>query len=149
MHPASEHHIPEGLLAASLLLNENSRLGLTTKNHALNQGIHEDNSTAAIGLRAGLALNAIRQSERARYYASTMGRWMSPDWSVNPIPIPFARLDNPQTLNLYVHVGNNRAPLLRSIWSLQGVEWRRRSEDSERLGLCPILCLPASPTIYD
>jgi len=47
----------------------------------------------------------------ARYYASNMGRWMSPDWSVNPVSIPFARLDNPQTLNLYGYVGNN--PLRR------------------------------------
>jgi|GEM_PF-1718712 len=43
----------------------------------------------------------------ARYYGSNMGRFMSPDWSVNPISIPFARLDNPQTLNLYSYVGNN------------------------------------------
>ena len=32
---------------------------------------------------------------------------MSPDWSSNPISIPFARLDNPQTLNRYSYVGNN------------------------------------------
>jgi RHS repeat-associated protein len=43
----------------------------------------------------------------ARYYAPTMGRFMSPDWSSNPVSIPFARLDNPQTLNLYGYVGNN------------------------------------------
>jgi hypothetical protein len=36
-----------------------------------------------------------------------MGRFMSPDWSTNPISIPFARLDNPQTLNMYSYVGNN------------------------------------------
>lgn len=47
----------------------------------------------------------------ARYYASNMGRWMSPDWSSNPISIPFARIDNPQTLTLYAYVGNN--PLRR------------------------------------
>ena len=47
----------------------------------------------------------------ARHYSSTMGRFMSPDWSSNPISIPFARLDNPQTLNLYGYVGNN--PLSR------------------------------------
>jgi RHS repeat-associated protein len=47
----------------------------------------------------------------ARYYGSTMGRWLSPDWSSNPVSIPFARLDNPQTLNLYSYVGNN--PLRR------------------------------------
>lgn len=33
----------------------------------------------------------------ARYYASTMGRFMSPDWSSEPAPIPYASLENPQT----------------------------------------------------
>jgi len=36
-----------------------------------------------------------------------MGRYMSPDWSTNPVSIPFVRLDNPQTLNQYSYVGNN------------------------------------------
>ena len=43
----------------------------------------------------------------ARYYASTMGRWLSPDWSAKVEPVPYAKLDNPQTLNLYSYVGNN------------------------------------------
>ena len=43
----------------------------------------------------------------ARYYASSMGRWLSPDWSVKVYPVPYAKLDNPQTLNLYAYVGNN------------------------------------------
>ena len=47
----------------------------------------------------------------ARYYASTMGRFLSPDWSAKTEPVPYARLDNPQTLNLYAYVGNN--PLVR------------------------------------
>jgi RHS repeat-associated protein len=47
----------------------------------------------------------------ARYYASTMGRFMSPDWSAKLMPVPYAKLDNPQTLNLYAYVGNN--PLSR------------------------------------
>jgi RHS repeat-associated protein len=45
----------------------------------------------------------------ARYYASNMGRWMSPDWSAAPQPVPYAHLDNPQTLNLYAYVDNNPA----------------------------------------
>ena len=32
---------------------------------------------------------------------------MSPDWSLVPTPIPFATLDNPQSLNLYSYVRNN------------------------------------------
>src|SRR5664279_1522272 len=37
----------------------------------------------------------------ARYYASTMGRFMSPDWAGHPQAVPYANLGDPQTLNLY------------------------------------------------
>jgi hypothetical protein len=40
-----------------------------------------------------------------------MGRFMSPDWSAKITPVPYAKLDNPQSLNLYAYVGNN--PLSR------------------------------------
>jgi RHS repeat-associated protein len=43
----------------------------------------------------------------ARYYSSAMGRWMSPDWSAKVAPVPYAKLDNPQSLNLYAYVLNN------------------------------------------
>jgi RHS repeat-associated protein len=43
----------------------------------------------------------------ARYYASTMGRFMSPDWSAKEEPVPYSKLDNPQTLNLYSYTLNN------------------------------------------
>jgi RHS repeat-associated protein len=43
----------------------------------------------------------------ARFYASGMGRWMSPDWSAKEEPVPYAKMENPQTLNLYTYVGNN------------------------------------------
>ena len=43
----------------------------------------------------------------ARYYSSSMGRWMSPDWSANPEAVPYSKLDDPQTLNLYGYVRNN------------------------------------------
>jgi RHS repeat-associated protein len=43
----------------------------------------------------------------ARYYGSTMGRWLSPDWSRRAEPVPYARLENPQTLNLYSLLENN------------------------------------------
>lgn len=36
-----------------------------------------------------------------------MGRFMSPDWSAKEEPVPYAKLDNPQSLNLYSYVGNN------------------------------------------
>src|ERR1700679_1423553 len=47
----------------------------------------------------------------ARYYSSAMGRFMSPDWSAKVEPVPYSKLDDPQTLNLYAYVGNN--PLIR------------------------------------
>jgi len=47
----------------------------------------------------------------ARYYSSAMGRFMSPDWSAKAEPVPYAKLDNPQSLNLYGYVGNN--PMIR------------------------------------
>jgi RHS repeat-associated protein len=43
----------------------------------------------------------------ARYYSSNFGRWLSPDWSSIPAPVPYANLTNPQTLNLYAMVQDN------------------------------------------
>jgi hypothetical protein len=36
-----------------------------------------------------------------------MGRFMSPDWSAKEEPVPYAQLDDPQSLNLYAYVRNN------------------------------------------
>jgi RHS repeat-associated protein len=47
----------------------------------------------------------------ARYYSSAIGRFMSPDWSAKEDPVPYAVLDDPQSLNLYAYVRNN--PLTR------------------------------------
>lgn len=43
----------------------------------------------------------------ARYYTSRLGRWLSADWSSVPVPVPYANLTNPQTLNLYAMVSDN------------------------------------------
>jgi RHS repeat-associated protein len=43
----------------------------------------------------------------ARYFGSSMGRFMSPDWSDEPDTIPYAEFENPQTLNLYSYARNN------------------------------------------
>jgi RHS repeat-associated protein len=43
----------------------------------------------------------------ARFYSSTYGRFLSPDWSSVPAPVPYANLTNPQTLNLYAFVNDN------------------------------------------
>jgi RHS repeat-associated protein len=43
----------------------------------------------------------------ARYYASLMGRFISPDWSSAPDTVPYANFNDPQSLNLYAYAGNN------------------------------------------
>jgi RHS repeat-associated protein len=43
----------------------------------------------------------------ARYFGSSMGRFMSPDWSSVPDTVPYADFNDPQTLNLYAYAGNN------------------------------------------
>jgi len=45
----------------------------------------------------------------ARYYASTMGRFLSPDYDDDddPEPVPYADLENPQSLSLYAYGRNN------------------------------------------
>jgi RHS repeat-associated protein len=43
----------------------------------------------------------------ARYYGSSMGRFMTPDWATKPTAVPYAHYGNPQSLNLYSYVQNN------------------------------------------
>ena len=43
----------------------------------------------------------------ARYFSNRFGRWLSADWSNVPVPVPYANLGNPQTLNLYSMVADD------------------------------------------
>jgi RHS repeat-associated protein len=43
----------------------------------------------------------------ARYDASSLGRFMTPDWNARVEPVPYANLEDPRTLNLYSYVQNN------------------------------------------
>jgi RHS repeat-associated protein len=43
----------------------------------------------------------------ARYYSSSLGRFMIPDWAAKPTAVPYANFGNPQSLNLYSYVENN------------------------------------------
>jgi RHS repeat-associated protein len=47
----------------------------------------------------------------ARHYASTVGRFMVPDWEAKPTDVPYATFANPQSLNLYSYVQNNPTTL--------------------------------------
>jgi RHS repeat-associated protein len=125
MQLASSARIPDGLLAAMPLGDQKPHQGVSSRNPALYQGPTACNSTTALGLQAAAVLNRVgscstgkeRDAESgndyfsARYYASAMGRFLSPDWSAKIEPVPYSKLDNPQTLNLYAYVGNN--PLSR------------------------------------
>jgi RHS repeat-associated protein len=42
----------------------------------------------------------------ARYYSNTIGRFMNPDWAATPTTVPYAKLGDPQSLNLYAFAGN-------------------------------------------
>jgi RHS repeat-associated protein len=43
----------------------------------------------------------------ARSYTPGFGRFLSPDWSAIPAPVPYADLTNPQSLNQYAFVKDN------------------------------------------
>ena len=43
----------------------------------------------------------------ARYYSSLTSRWLTPDWSATPEPVPYAVFGDPQSLNQYGYVRNN------------------------------------------
>jgi RHS repeat-associated protein len=60
-------------------LSENLRQGFTTQNQPWNLGPNVVNSTSAIGFWASLFLDGVRQSDRARYYNPTIGRFISED----------------------------------------------------------------------
>ena len=55
----------------------------------------------------------------ARYYSNGLGRFVSPDWSATPVPVPYADFCDPQSLNLYCYVRNN--PVWRA--DLDGHGW--------------------------
>ena len=124
MHPASEQHIPDGLLASIALQNEKPHLGLPSRNPALHQGIDASKSKNAMGLQTVTTTTRVRSrctgKERdaesgndyfeARYYESSMGRFMSPDYADEddgPMSIPYYNPSNPQSLNLYSYGRNN------------------------------------------
>jgi RHS repeat-associated protein len=121
MQLSSDVRIPDGLLAANALLAENSRQGSATLSHTLHQGFYFAISSTSLGISGSLYdgrtgcryTGKERDSESgndyfgARYFASNMGRFTSPDWSAEEEPVPYAKLGNPQTLNLYAYVGNN------------------------------------------
>jgi RHS repeat-associated protein len=121
MQLASSGPIPDGLLATIALRNENSRLGVPSSEAALHLGHDRSNSEIVLGIEDADSATRVRSSDTgkerdqesgndyfgARYYASSMGRFLIPDWSAKVEPVPYAKMDNPQTLNLYAYLRNN------------------------------------------
>jgi RHS repeat-associated protein len=70
----------------------------------------------------------------ARYYSSAMGRFMSPDWSAKEEPVPYANLNEPQSLNLYAYAGNN--PLTRA--DADGHFWEEMGNSGNSGDMIPI-----------
>jgi len=125
MYPTLSARIPDGLLAAMPQLREKPHQGLPSSNPALYLGFNVCKSTTVLGLRAALHLERVRSrytgKERdtesgndyfgARYMSSSMGRFMSPDFTGAddgpPEAVPYSDLSDPQSLNLYAYVQNN------------------------------------------
>ena len=115
MESAPNHAFSEPLPAAMPQLSEKLHQGVPSSNPALYLGHEVSKSTTALGLRAALHLERIRSrytgKERdaesgndyfgARYYSSSMGRFMSPDRT----PFGIAPGD-PQSWNLYSYARN-------------------------------------------
>jgi RHS repeat-associated protein len=62
----------------------------------------------------------------ARYYSSSVGRFLSPDWSAKVEPVPYAKIDDPQSLNLYAYVLNNPLSRVDADGHDGVVDWMRR-----------------------
>lgn len=139
MQLSSGSHIPDGLLAANVLLSEKPRLGVPNWNPALHPGISEANCTVALGFRASESLNRVQSrytgKERdaesgldyfgARYYSSVIGRFSSPD----PVFASAARVMDPQQWNMYAYGRNN--PL--SITDPTGLDFNLRCSGGDSL----------------
>lgn len=61
-----------------------------------------------------------------------MGRWLSPDWSAKVMPVPYAKMGDPQSPNLYAYVLNN--PLAHRDLDGHFCEWNGSIRNSTGCG---------------
>jgi RHS repeat-associated protein len=125
MQLASSTPIPDGLLATIALRNKNSRLGVPSSEAALYLGHDGSKSEIVLGIEDADSTTRVRSSDNgkerdpdmgvydfgARFFQDGIARFYSPDWSATVEPVPYSKLDDPQSLNLYSYVRNN--PLSR------------------------------------
>lgn len=95
------------LLSVWVELSANSRQGFTTNNQAWRPAPDAINSTTAIGLRAGLFLEAVRKSHCARYYNPITGRFMSRDPNDPKLIGPNRTPIDPKKLHKYLYAGGD------------------------------------------
>ena len=98
----------------------------------------------------------------ARYYNSATGRFLSPDWDAkSDDPVPYAKLDQPQSLNLYSYVLNNPVDkadpdghcipwctaalgaLAGGAGSIIAQEWHNRNDPNAKLNVKEVLAASA------
>ena len=118
---AADPALLENRIWGKSLVAENSRQGFELRSSTLRWASSEVKSRTALGMRGTLYDEGIRSrcngKERdsesgldnfgARYDASALGRFMTPDWATKPTDVPYANFGNPQSLNLYIYVKNN------------------------------------------
>lgn len=69
----------------------------------------------------------------ARYYSNILGRWLSPDWSRNAVPLPYASIDDTRSLNQYGYVVGNPINRLDSDGhKVEYLQQKRTAEEANR-----------------
>lgn len=56
----------------------------------------------------------------ARYYSNGLGRFLTPDWAAKAAAVPYADMDDPQSLNLYSYVRNRPTVMVDADGHLEG-----------------------------
>ena len=77
---------------------------------------------------------------RARYLSSDLGRFITPDWSDQPTEVPYAKMGDPQTLNLFAYLRSNPTG---------GVDLDGHCGPPENSPNCSFSAPPFQPNNYD
>jgi RHS repeat-associated protein len=68
----------------------------------------------------------------ARYFSSSLGRFMTPDWAAKPAAVPYAKFGDPQSLNLYGYVENEPVNRIDADGHLAGGPGAQQSAASDK-----------------
>jgi RHS repeat-associated protein len=58
----------------------------------------------------------------ARYFSSSLARFMTPDWAAKPAAVPYAKFGDPQSLNLYGYVENEPVNRIDADGHIPGID---------------------------